>query len=105
LDARKLTEVCRALPFDKELLRSSQADCNIFVKGFGGKWTHKDLHEAFEQFGQILSARVSIDENHVSRGYGFVQFRNADEATKACQKMDNKKIDEETTIEVTLFKA
>jgi RNA recognition motif-containing protein len=113
LDARKLTDeirypllngkICRALPFDKDLLRSG-SNCNIFVKGFGKNWTHKELHEAFKGFGQILSARCSIDVNHESRGFGFVQFRNADEATKACQKMDGKKIDE-ITLEVTLFKS
>jgi RNA recognition motif-containing protein len=54
------------------------------VKGFGKHWTHKDLYDAFSQFGQILSARCSIDQDHTSRGFGYVQFRNADEATKAC---------------------
>jgi len=57
LDARKLTEeikypeihgkICRALPFDKEMHRGGQQNCNIFVKGFGKHWTHKDLHETF----------------------------------------------------------
>ncbi len=44
-------QTCRALPYDKDLLRNCQPKSNIFVKGFGTHWTHKDLHEQFSQFG------------------------------------------------------
>ena len=78
-------KVCRALPYDKELLRSCEPKSNVFVKGFGVRWSHKDLHKAFEEFGPIVSARVSIKDNYESRGYGFVQFTNASSAERACQ--------------------
>jgi RNA recognition motif-containing protein len=67
-------KVCRALPYDKELLRSQEPKSNVFVKGFGNNWTHKDLHQAFKEFGNIVSARVSIKDDYESRGYGFVLF-------------------------------
>jgi RNA recognition motif-containing protein len=38
------------------------------------------LHKAFEKFGTILSAKISIDKNHNSRGYGFIQFSSVEEA-------------------------
>ena len=82
LNARKLLDevkfpelhgkTCRALPYDKDLLRSVQAEGNIFVKGFTDKWTHKDLFKAFQCFGDVVSARVSIEEDHKSRGFGYV---------------------------------
>lgn len=97
LDARKLLEevkfpqlrgkTCRALPYDKDLLRSMQAEGNIFVKGFGAEWTHKELYEAFKEFGDIVSTRVSIEEDHKSRGYGYVQFRKPEQATAAVEKV------------------
>ena len=61
-----------------------------------------------------MSARFSIDQDHLSRGFGYVQFRNADEASKACQKvrkkyskllqMDASFVDDQK-LEVTLFKS
>ena len=42
------------------------------MKGFGDKWTHEELFRAFEKFGEIVSARVSIEEGHKSRGFGYV---------------------------------
>lgn len=44
---------------------------------------HSDLFSAFETFGSIVSAKVSIDKNHISKGFGYVQFENAKEAEKA----------------------
>ena len=97
LDARKLLEevkfpelhgkTCRALPYDKDLLRSVQAEGNIFVKGFGDKWTHKELHEAFKVFGDVVSSRVSIEEGHKSRGFGYVQYRKPDSAVQAVEEV------------------
>lgn len=40
------------------------------------KWTHEDLHKEFEKCGTIISAKVSIDKDHQSKGYGFIQFEN-----------------------------
>jgi RNA recognition motif-containing protein len=47
------------------------------------KWLHSDLFSAFETFGNIVSAKVSIDKNHASKGFGYVQFENANDAEKA----------------------
>lgn len=90
LDATKLLEdvrfpevhgkTCRALPYDKDLLQNVQVGGNVFVKGFGSFWTHRDLHEAFKEFGSIVSSRVSIEEGHKSRGYGYVQYKEAESA-------------------------
>lgn len=38
-------KVCRALPYDKDLLRNCATGSNIFVKGFSSYWTHKDLYD------------------------------------------------------------
>jgi RNA recognition motif-containing protein len=47
------------------------------------KWLHSDLFSAFETFGSIVSAKVSIDKNHISKGFGYVQFETAKEAENA----------------------
>lgn len=54
------------------------------MKGFiKDKWLHSDLFNAFESYGSIVSAKVSIDKFHASKGFGYVQFENSSEAEKA----------------------
>lgn len=56
----------------------------MFVKGFiKDKWLHSDLFSAFETFGTIVSAKVSIDKFHISKGFGYVQYETAAQAEKA----------------------
>jgi polyadenylate-binding protein len=68
-------KVCRVMAYDKEL-SAKQFDqrCSVFVKGLDRAWTHKELFGHFSEFGDIVSAKVSLQENHQSRGYGFVTF-------------------------------
>lgn len=43
------------------------------MKGFAkANWTHEDLYNAFSKYGTIISAKVSIDKDHNSKGYGYV---------------------------------
>ncbi|XP_021997782.1 RNA-binding protein 24-B isoform X1 [Helianthus annuus] len=57
----------------------------VFVGGLAWE-TQKDTMKAyFEQFGEILEAVVITDKNTGrSKGYGFVTFREADAAMRAC---------------------
>lgn len=72
---------CRVLPYafkqakvqSKTADGSSTGDSYVFVKGFmKAKWMHSDLYKAFETYGKILSAKVSMDRTHTSRGYGYL---------------------------------
>lgn len=58
------------------------------MKGFAkAKWQHSDLFAAFESFGSILSAKVSLDRNHSSKGFGYIQFETKEQAEKAIQEV------------------
>ncbi|KAJ0258169.1 hypothetical protein HA466_0070120 [Hirschfeldia incana] len=61
----------------------------IFVGGLAWE-THKDtMRRYFEQFGEIVEAVVISDKNTGrSKGYGFVTFKEADAAMRACQNMN-----------------
>lgn len=41
------------------------------------------LNSKFEQYGDIFSAAVSLDDNWESKGYGFVTFKSEAAAQKA----------------------
>lgn len=50
---------------------------NLFLKGFDKSWTVQDLHELFREYGEIKSAKISINpDNGKSRKYGYLWFKN-----------------------------
>jgi len=66
---------------------------NLFVKNLDKRMDHVGLHEVFENFGEILSCKVSVDWNTgESRGYGFVHFANPEDAKKATESLNGKYI-------------
>lgn len=66
---------------------------NIYVGNLSYEASDEDLRAAFEGFGQVSSARVIRDkETGRSRGFGFVEMPNADEARKAIEGVNNKDI-------------
>jgi RNA-binding proteins (RRM domain) len=60
-------------------------------------WATKDdsLREFFEQFGEVASATVVMERDNPSRsrGFGFVEFENDEEADKAIAEADGKDLD------------
>jgi polyadenylate-binding protein len=75
------------------VIRRVDSNAGLFIKGFGKEWTHKDIFDHFKRFGEIISAKVSIDETHHSRGYGFVQFTKEEEAKEALSQMDGMELE------------
>ena len=65
----------------------------LFVGGLNWKLRWKDLREEFSKFGEVAFARVKLDtETNKSRGFGFVEFVNPEDATKAQKAMDGQEI-------------
>jgi polyadenylate-binding protein len=61
---------------------------NVFIKNLDPQITHKELHDTFSIFGNILSCKVVMDENGNSLGYGFVHFEGSESAEKAITKVN-----------------
>jgi len=80
-------KVCRALPYDRELksIDNNTSKASLFIKGLRKDWSHKDLFEYFKPFGEITSVKISLNENHLSRGYGFVLFTREEFAQRALE--------------------
>jgi RNA recognition motif-containing protein len=67
---------------------------NIFVGNLSYNTTEESLKQAFEAFGQVQSAKVISDrETGRSRGFGFVEMPNDDEARAAINGLDGQAID------------
>eukprot|EP01018_Ginkgo_biloba_P022949 Gb_30439 [translate_table: standard] len=57
----------------------------VFVGGLAWETKRETMRRYFEQFGEILEAVVITDKNTGrSKGYGFVTFREAEAARRAC---------------------
>ncbi|XP_034731850.1 polyadenylate-binding protein 1-like isoform X2 [Etheostoma cragini] len=65
---------------------------NVYIKNFGEDYTDEKLMEEFTAFGRTLSVRVMKDERGRSRGFGFVNYANHEDAQKAVNEMNGKEI-------------
>lgn len=66
---------------------------NIFVGNLSFKMTDKDLCEVFEKFGEVTRAVVIKDKiKHRSKGFGFVEMSNDDEARNAIVQLNEKEV-------------
>ena len=66
---------------------------NIFVGNLSFQVTDTDIRKAFEAYGQVASANVIMDKfTGKSRGFGFVEMPNANEAKAAIEGLNNKEL-------------
>ncbi|CAL1272523.1 unnamed protein product [Larinioides sclopetarius] len=63
---------------------------NLFIKNIDPNIDEKTLYDIFAIYGMILSLKVETDDFGHSRGYGFVQFENEDEANEAIRNLNGK---------------
>jgi len=64
---------------------------NIYVGNLLREATEDDLRRAFEAFGQVTSVKIITDRySGDSRGFGFVEMPNQQEAKSAISGLDGK---------------
>src|SRR6185436_17691851 len=63
---------------------------NLFVAGLPYDLDDAELEEIFEKFGTVKSAKVTMDrETGKSRGFGFVEMPDTDEAKDAIENLND----------------
>jgi RNA recognition motif-containing protein len=66
---------------------------NIYVGSVPYDLTEKELENLFSEFGTVESAKIIEDrDTGRSKGFGFVEMPNSDEAEKAIAGLDEKEI-------------
>jgi polyadenylate-binding protein len=70
--------------------RQETVGLNVYVKNIEESWDVPKLREIFGKYGNITSATIMLDDNNVSRGFGFVCFETAEEAGKAVSELHGK---------------
>jgi len=62
---------------------------NIYVSNLSFNVQDEDLRAFFAEYGEVSSAKVILDkETRRSRGFGFVEMPNDDEAKKAIEELN-----------------
>ncbi|KAF0916501.1 hypothetical protein E2562_007581 [Oryza meyeriana var. granulata] len=66
----------------------------LFIGGLSFGTNDQSLKDAFTSFGDVTEARVIIHrDTGRSRGFGFVNFANGDDAKSAMEAMDGKELE------------
>jgi hypothetical protein len=72
---------------------------NIFVAKLNFSTTSEELQSLFEQFGSVDSAKVIVDhETGKSKGFGFVEMSNDEEAQKAIDALNQTEFHDRTIV-------
>ena len=72
---------------------------NIYVGNLNYKVREEDLQQVFGQYGTVDSAKV-IKDKHTgrSKGFGFVEMKNDEEAQRAIDGLNNTEVFERKII-------
>jgi len=66
----------------------------LFVGGLSWSTDDESLRGAFEQYGEVVDAKVVMDrDTGKSRGFGFVTFASADDASTAKSNLNQTELD------------
>ncbi|CAO2814843.1 unnamed protein product [Amaranthus hypochondriacus] len=84
-------------PFQRRQERDNAIDktkfTNVYVKNLAEATSDDDLDRIFSQYGKITSAVVMRDVDGKSKGFGFVNFENSDDAANAVDTLNGQVIE------------
>ncbi len=66
----------------------------LFVGNLSWGLDWRELKDIFKEFGEVSFVRIVTDrETGKSRGFGFIEFVNAEDAAKAKEEMNGKELE------------
>ena len=79
--------------FEKTHPAPADGSIEIYVGNLSYDMTEDQLRAEFEAFGKVNSTRLVMNRfNGKSKGFGFIQMPNRDEAERACAAINDKEI-------------
>lgn len=74
-------------------MTETKSATKLFIANLPWDLRGKDLKEIFSEYGEVLYAKVILDrETRKSKGFGFIEFANAEDAAKAVEEMNEAEI-------------
>ena len=72
---------------------------NIFVGSLPFKIVESELQEIFEEYGTVASVKIIMDKaTGRSKGFGFVEMPDEEEAKKAIEELNNAEVEGRTIV-------
>lgn len=65
---------------------------NLYIKNLDSSTTEQQFQDLFSPFGNLVSYTLPLNEDGLSRGFGFVNFETHDEAVKAIEALNEKEV-------------
>ena len=62
---------------------------NVYVKNIDGLVSDEELGNHFRKYGPVTSVAIAKDDQGSSRGFGFVNFENHEDARKAVEALND----------------
>jgi polyadenylate-binding protein len=85
-------------PFLRKQERDMAADktkfTNVYVKNLSLSTSEEDLNKIFGEYGPLTSVVVMRDADGNSKGFGFINFENAEDAARAVEGLNGQKVDQ-----------
>lgn len=67
----------------------------LFVGKLSFNTTDESLLALFSQYGKVVSATIAVDrDTNLSRGFGFVEMEDQNDAQKAINALDGKEFED-----------
>lgn len=88
----RVEELSKQYQADKLDKNPNYQGVNVFIKNLDDSVDDEKLKEEFSPFGNITSAKVMVNDNNVSKGFGFVCFSSPEEAAKAITEMHQRMV-------------
>ncbi|XP_057289313.1 ELAV-like protein 3 [Hydractinia symbiolongicarpus] len=97
-DARKAIRSLQGMKLTTKTIKVSYArpssneikNANLYISGLPQTCDAVRLRELFQNFGEIITSKVLVDENGESRGVGFVRFDKRRQAEQSIEALNNK---------------
>ncbi|KAL1219043.1 Polyadenylate-binding protein 8 [Cardamine amara subsp. amara] len=85
-------------PFVHKLQRDPSGEkvkfTNVYVKNLSESLSDEELNKVFGEFGVTTSCVIMRDAEGKSKGFGFVNFENSDDAARAVEALNGKTFDD-----------
>lgn len=90
---RKQVNMESALTKEIELMVDRANLTDVFVKKLSELTTEEDLENFFDEFGLVTDAMVMRNADGTSKCFGFVSFKNAEDAARAVESLNGQRFD------------
>lgn len=78
----------KQIVLNKKKQSNFDTEANIIIRNIAKEMTQAELYDLCKQYGNIVSCKLEVLNNGISKGFAFVQFETKDAAASAIQALN-----------------